>query len=46
MEADIRPKEVWLELEKREGASNLVDSPNGPLKRLLKGVQLRTSKIP
>jgi phosphoribosyl-ATP pyrophosphohydrolase len=46
VEAGIRPEEVWLELERREGASNLVDGPNGPIKRRLKSVQLGTSKIP
>jgi hypothetical protein len=35
-----------MELEKREEASGLVNGPNGPMKRLLKSVQLGTSKIP
>jgi phosphoribosyl-ATP pyrophosphohydrolase len=46
VEAGIRPEEVWVELEKREGASNLLDGPRGPLKRLMKSVELGTSKIP
>ncbi len=46
VEAGIRPEEVWMELEKREGASSLIEGPNGPIKRLLKSVQLRTRKIP
>jgi phosphoribosyl-ATP pyrophosphohydrolase len=46
VETGVRPEEVWFELEKRQSASNLVDTPNGPLKRMLKGVQLGTTKIP
>jgi phosphoribosyl-ATP pyrophosphohydrolase len=46
LEAGIRPEEVWLELEKREGASALVDGPKGPQRRLRKSIQLGTSKIP
>jgi phosphoribosyl-ATP pyrophosphohydrolase len=46
VEAGIRPEEVWLELEKREGASALADGPKGPQRRLRKSIQLGTSKIP
>jgi phosphoribosyl-ATP pyrophosphohydrolase len=46
VDAGIRPEEVWLELEKREGASNLVAGPKGPRQRLLRRIQLGTSKIP
>ncbi|WP_158745319.1 phosphoribosyl-ATP diphosphatase [Acidisphaera sp. L21] len=46
VDAGIRPEEVWATLENRETASNLTDRPKGPLKRLIKSVQLGTSKIP
>lgn len=46
VEAGIRPDEVWHELGKREGVSNLAEGPRGPLKRLIKSVRLETSKIP
>jgi phosphoribosyl-ATP pyrophosphohydrolase len=46
VEAGIRPKEVWLELERRKGASDLADGPQGPIRRLIKSVNLKTTKIP
>ena len=46
VEAGIRPEEVWLELEKREEASNLAEGSKGPSRKLRKGVELGTSKIP
>ena len=46
VEAGIRPEEVWMELEKRKGASDLVDGPRGPIRRLIKSVNLKTTKIP
>ena len=45
VEAGTRPEEVWRELEERENASGLIERPNGPIKRLLKSVQLGNSKI-
>ena len=46
VEAGIRPEEVWTELEKRKGASNLIDGPQGPIRRLIRSVNLKTTKIP
>jgi phosphoribosyl-ATP pyrophosphohydrolase len=46
VEAGIRPEEIWTELEKRKGASNLIEGPQGPIKRLIRSVNLKTTKIP
>jgi phosphoribosyl-ATP pyrophosphohydrolase len=44
--ADIRPEEVWHELQQRERVSHLTEGTDVPLKRLLDSVQIGTSKIP
>ncbi len=43
---NIKPEEVWFELERREKVSQLSEGRNVPLKRLLGSVQIGTSKIP
>jgi phosphoribosyl-ATP pyrophosphohydrolase len=44
--ADIRPEEVWHELQQRERLSHLTEGTDVPLKRLLGSVQIGTNKIP
>ncbi len=44
--ADIRPEDVWHELEQRERVSSLAEGDDVPLKRLLGSVQIGTRKIP
>ncbi|HEY0183346.1 MAG TPA: phosphoribosyl-ATP diphosphatase [Rhodopila sp.] len=44
--ADVRPEEIWRELEQREKVSHLSEGNGIPLKRLLGSVQIGTTKIP
>jgi phosphoribosyl-ATP pyrophosphohydrolase len=46
VDAGIRPEEVWRELQQRERVSHLTEGADVPLKRLLGGAQIGTSKIP
>lgn len=43
---NIKPEEVWYELERREKVSQMSDGSGVPLKRLLGSVPVGTTKIP
>jgi phosphoribosyl-ATP pyrophosphohydrolase len=44
--ANVKPEEVWCELERREKVSQISDGNDVPFKRLLGSLQVGTTKIP